>query len=1072
MSFSHLHAHSHYSLLEGVAAPAALAARAAQFGMGALALTDHNGLYGAIPFYQACRAAGVQPILGLELDTETGDRLVLLARNRDGYRSLCRLASAVGQDRRPGQAGVGCPLDRLRAEHTGLIALSGGRRALLPRLVRAGQIPQASRLIGAYADLFGADNFYIELVQHDPSDAPGVRALRDLADLLGVPAVVANDALAAGPEETSQTALRDAIRTRTTLAVPHPDKAEHAAERYLKSPRQMEALFADAPEAFANARYLARRCDLELPLGGRRFPGITLPASETAFSQLYQRAFAGAVGRYRPLTPAVTARLQHELTVIGDLDFAPYFLIVADLVRWCHDQGIPCIARGSASASVVAYALGISQVDPLAYDLYFERFLNAERPEPPDIDLDLCWRRRDEVLNYVYATYGRDHVAMISTHVRFSLRSSWRDIARAHGLAPAARGALAARPGGYALAEAQAEAETDPAEADDPAGNEPDGDPAWGPLYPPAAETGHGSPDSPDVPALDPAVLADCAALEHTPRHLGIHCGGIVIAPFPLADEVPLLRATKGITITQYEMAAIAELGLIKIDLLGSRALSALSATVARVRQQGYPLDLDTIPFDDPATLALLGAGGTLGCFQLESPGMRALLKTMCPRSLDDVIAAISLFRPGPLEGALKDIFLARLRTARQPDYPHPAMAAILRETYGVVLFQEQFLRLVHELAGYSLGEAERLRRRLAKSPGPEERAALRAAFVAGAIGRDIAQPLAEQLWEPLAANAGFGFCKAHAASYGVVAYRTTYCKAHYPAELLAAVLDNQAGFYPAQVYVEEARRLGIVVRGPEVNSSAAGTQAQGQAIHLGLGAVQGLRQTAVAALLAARRAAGPFSGLADLLTRVPLRQAEITTLVQVGALDPIAAGHSRPELLWQARLWLPVLERERAGASTPGQGRLPLPADLPALPPSMPALRPYSPAEVLDLERAVLGFTRSANPLAPYAASLARFGAVPARELAAQPGPSVVVGGWPVVVRRHRTRHGGWMLFCTLQDLTDLCEVVVLPEHYAAAWAVLAGGGPILVRGDRETADHGGVILRGIKFRTLPLPA
>jgi len=503
---------------------------------------------------------------------------------------------------------------------------------------------------------------------------------------------------------------------------------------------------------------------------------------------------------------------------------------------------------------------------------------------------------------------------------------------------------------------------------------------------------------------------------------------------------------------------------------LRKRYVSALSATVARVRQRGYPLDLDTIPFDDPATLALLGAGGTLGCFQLESSGMRALLRIMRPRSLDDVIAAISLFRPGPIEGALKDVFLARLRTGRQPDYPHPAMAAILAETYGVVLFQEQFLRLVHELAGYSLGEAERLRRRLSKSPGPDERAALRAAFVAGAIGRDIAQPLAEQLWEPLAANAGFGFCTAHAASYGVVAYRTAYCKAHYPAELLAAVLDNQAGFYPAQAYVEEARRLGIAVHGPEVNSSAAGTQAPGQEIALGLDAVQGLRQTAVAALLAARRAEGPFSSLADLLTRVPLRQAEVTTLVQVGALDRIAGGHSRPALLWQARLWLPVLERERAGAG--GQGRLPLPTDLPALPAAMPTLRPYSPAEELDLERAAFGFTRSANPLLPYAAALTHFGAVPARDLAAQPGPSVVVAGWPVTVRRHRTRQGGWMLFCTLQDLTDLCEVVVLPEHYAAAWAALAAGGPLLVRGDREIADHGGVILRGTKFRTLPLPS
>jgi DNA polymerase III alpha subunit len=450
---------------------------------------------------------------------------------------------------------------------------------------------------------------------------------------------------------------------------------------------------------------------------------------------------------------------------------------------------------------------------------------------------------------------------------------------------------------------------------------------------------------------------------------------------------------------------------------------------------------------------------------------MRALLRIMQPRGLDDIIAAVSLFRPGPLEGGLKDTYLARLREGSQPAYLHPRMAAVLAETHGVILYQEQFLRLVHELAGFSLGHAERLRKLLSKTPGAEERDQLRAAFVAGAIGNDISQPLAEQIWEVLAGYTGFGFCKAHAASYAVVAYRMAYCKAHYPAELLAAVLDNQAGFYPPQVYIEEARRLGLQLLGPDVNRSAAGTQARGRALRLGLGAIKGLRRDTVQALLTARRDGGSFVSLRDLLTRVTLSKAEIATLIEVGALDRIAGERSRPELLWQARLWLPAIERARERSTGGGQIRLPLLEPLPELPPTMPALRPYSPAELLNLEQTALGCTISANPVIPYAPQFARYSAIPASELAAHTGKSVIVGGWPVAVRRHLTHAGEWMLFLTLQDATDLLEVVVMPDSYAAALPALAAGGPVIARGQLEAADHGGAVVRATRLRALRLP-
>ncbi|HUS17075.1 MAG TPA: DNA polymerase III subunit alpha [Chloroflexia bacterium] len=1071
MPFTHLHVHSAFSLLEGVPPPGALAARAAQFRMPALALTDHQSLAGAVPFYQACQAAGVQPILGLELDTTDGDQLVLLARDRTGYRSLCRLASAVGLLPRPDGSKPACPPEILRAETAGLIALSGGPRSLLPRLVSAGRLHRASRLIGTYSALFGPDQFFVELVIHDEADAATVDELARLAEELGVPAVATNDTLGLLPEDHATATLLGAIRTRTTLAAPHPAKTAHP-ERYLKAPAQMERLFAAYPQALANTRFIARRCDLTLPLGGPRFPGITLKTGDTAFSQLYKFAFAGATRLYRPLTAAVTARLQQELEVISELGFAPYFLIVCELVRWCRRQDIPVLGRGSAADSLVAYVLGITAVDPLAHGLYFERFLNADRAEPPDIDLDLCWRRRDEVLTYVYETYGHEQVALIGTHVTFRLRGAWRDVARAHGRTDDEVRALVNRPAGYSRPEAEAEGppalngagDEDP--SDDDAMETP-ADPGWGLLYPPLAEAGLAEDDGESLPPLDATLLAAGAALEGHPRHFGIHCGGIVVAPFPLTNEVPLVRAANGRAITQYEMDAIAALGLVKIDLLGSRALSAMNAAAARVRLHGTPLELDRIPFDDPATFELLRAGATLGCFQLESPGVRALLRALQPRAFEAVIAALALFRPGPLQGGLKDQFIARLREGRPPPPLHPRLAGVLAETHGVILYQEQFLQLVHEVAGFSLGEAERLRSLLNHRPPPETVAELRAGFVAGAIANDLPQAVGEQIWEVLCAFVGFGFCKGHAASYAVVAYRMAYCKAHHPAEFLAAVLDNQAGFYPAQVYIEEARRLRIQVLGPDINRSAAGTTARERALRLGLQAVRGLRRDSVQAILTARRAGGTFVSLRDLLTRVPLSAAEIATLIEVGALDRESQDRSRPELLWQARLWRPRLERERARGSGP-QAALPLLEALPDLPPDMPALRPYSRSEILGLEQRGLGVTVLANPLEPYMPLLARYGALPADTLEAHGGESVVVGGLPVAVRRHGLAGGGWMLFLTLQDAAGLVEVVVPGPGYAAAVAALAHGGPLLVRGLVEVAPQGGAVVRAIKVRAL----
>jgi DNA-directed DNA polymerase III PolC len=1037
--------------------------------MPALALTDYGGLYGTVPFYQACHAAGIQPILGMEVDTEDEDRLVLLACGQAGYQSLCHIASALGLRRRPGGPPPRCPLALLSAERAGLIALAGGTQGRLPALVRAGHLAQAAYLLGGYRAIFGADNLYVELVLHEPGDGPAVAALVRLADGLDLPVTATNEVLAARPEEAQTALLLEAIRTHTPLAALRPARRTHAA-RYLKPPNEMAALFADWPQALDTTRTIAQRCTVELPLGRVRFPAFALAAAETAYSRLWKLAFRGAAQRYRPLGSAVMARLQHEMTTIAELGFADYFLIVHDLVQWARRQGIVVCGRGSAVDSLVAYVLGITPVDPLQHNLYFERFLHRGRPDPPDIDLDVCWRRRSEVLAYLYDRYGAERVAMIGTHVGFGARSAYRDIAKAYGLPPDAVaggapfwGAGGPTPSEEARAEKGAEGVDDPVETDA----------AWGELYPAYAETEIGEPPAAGCAPLDRQMQADCAALAGRVRHVGIHCGGVLITQDRLADETPLLRATNGLVITQYEMNAIGALGLLKIDVLGNRALTVLAAVVARARTSGIDLNLDAIPPHDPATIALLRAGDTLGCFQLESPGMRALLRTMQPRTLNDVVVAISLFRPGPLTGGLKDLFLARLRLRGQPAYWHPRMETILEETHGVILFQEQFLQLVHEIAGFSLAEAEQLRKQLAAGLPVAAREAVHAQFRAGAVAREVPAELAEQIWSALVGYSGYGFCKGHAVAFATIAYRLAYCKAHHPAFFLAAILDEQAGFYPSQVYVEDGRRQGLRLLAPDVDYSVEGTAARGRTLRLGLGAVKGVRAETRAVLLAARRQGGPFLSLYDLLQRVPLHKHEIEALIQAGALDRLGGERSRAALLWQAHLWLADRARQARARGPRGQATLPLEdaGSLEELEALIPADRRHTLLQTLQLERAALGFTLSAHPLAPYGPALERAGAVGADALAGYAGQDALVAGWPVAARPHLTKAGRWMGFLTLLDRSGMVEVVILPDRYAALGPRLCPDGPLLVRGQVEVPSHGGAVVRAVDLVPLPPP-
>jgi DNA-directed DNA polymerase III PolC len=1158
-AFVHLHTHSAYSLLEGTATPQALVDAAKRHKMPALALTDRNNLYGAIRFYTHAQKAGVKPVLGMEVDLDewAGARssgLVLLARNMDGYRNLCHLATVLrlnsdpemfpptGFDQEdevlpwePGVWGVpvfgftsrtptlprpgkepSLPADLLLSgRHArGLVALSGGRRGLVNRLAYEGKLKQAARVAGMLLSAFGEGNFFIEITAINERELEGISALADIANDLGIPIVAANDVLYLTPED-ARTALALAVARKRAmmhhgkptlsagedgcLSAPEDLVEEVGTERRFKPPEEMAALFHKYPQALGNTRFIAEQCNVELPLNKPQFPSIELPG-ETPYSRLWKLCFAGVTRRYRPLNEQVISRLKFELEVINNLGFCAYFLVVHDIVHFARSRGIPVLARGSAANSLAAYSLGITQVDPLAHDLLFERFLSPSRAEfeLPDIDLDLCWRRRDEVLHYIYDRYGRDHVAIIGTHITFRLRSAWREMAKALGISPGRITNYELRITNYEEGDRDQGSGVSNEDSDE-------GNPKSG--YP----LGDQNPKLRDE--VERTAFDLCKSIEGLPRHAGMHCAGVVITPGPIADLVPLQRAARdpSMAITQYDKDDIESLGLVKMDLLGSRALTTLVDTVQSAGLAAGASDiykaLEAIPFNDQRTYAMMAEANTLGCFQLESPGMRGLLKWMRPRSMNDVACAISLFRPGPLEGGFLESFMRRHLRQEPVTYHHPMMEAILKDTYGVILYQEQFLKLVHVLTGLSLGEAEKLRKDLGKARTVEERTRLGSWFVAGAIERGIDQLQAEKVWDTVAGYSGFGFCKAHACSYALTAYRSAYMKAHYPAHYLAAVINNQAGFYGPGVYVEDARRLRIELLPPHVNLSGAlcETPARSRAIRFGLSFIKGLQERTISLILSERRNNGPFHSLLDLLARVPMTPPEITSLVKVGACDGLGADASIPfiapvqgklgeslgavvgpvmnrsQMIWlldsllstrrfatrRSGVDLSALTLQAAGSEMGAQmimGSVWHQAGAPKVLGSVtfrldvPTMEDYAPIEKLRFEQEVLGFALTHNEMELHAGTAVGKGAIPSGDLVRHANRQVSVAGTMAAGRRHTTKEGEQMLFLTLQDAEGLIETVFFPDAYHECAATLANGGygPFLVRGTVQVSGKG----------------
>ena len=906
-SFTHLEVHSHYTLLGGTASPAELAARAASDGLSHLALTDTNALYGAVAFDQACREAGIQPILGMTLNvappaevigsglSAAAGQLVLLASGPAGYRSLCRLSSLIqGRPERETLAERGLSWDELKTGAGGLICLSGGRSGWIERLVRAGNQLAARRYAARLGGIFG-ENAYLSLEIHDAADREIAAEIVDLGHRFGLPPVVCQPVLCLDEADYPRLVLLAAIDRNCSLEEVSGDVilAKRIKDRRWQRPEEISERFADFPEALARVSQIIDRCQPALPDGRPIWPILQLSdgdnGAQTPDDQLTQMAEAGLISKYGPAAPAeIERRLRRELEAIAHSGYAPLFVIVADIVRFSRQREIPVSTRGSVANSLVAYCLNITTVDPIAHDLLFERFLNPARANPPDIDLDFCSRRRDEVLAYVRQAYGPEKVALVATVSTLRPKSAVRETAKAYGLA---------------------EAEISHLVKQLPRGWHPD---------PRRRSKG----DMADLlekltDARQVEVISAARGIVGQPHHLSIHPGGVIITPGPLTDYLPVQWAPKGFLITQFGHEDLETLGHPKLDLLGIRALTVLADAAELVRLHHDPsFRLAEIPLDDRDTAAMLSRGDTIGVFQCESAGARRTLRKLQARTVLDLAVANAFFKPGPATGGMAGSFVRRYRGEEEVSYLHPALEPILGATKGVLLFQEQILRVATEIAGLSWAQADHLRRGMSKFQA-EEMAAMQSSFEAGCRrpapeGPGFSREQAQTLWEQVLAFAGYGFNRGHATAYADVSYRSAYLKSHWPAAFFNARLTDRGGFHHPAIYMAEAIRLGIPVRPPHVNTSNRAftlTHASPRSLipdphspilYMGLGQVRDLRRRSVWQIIAAREER-PFDSLQDLAERVPLQGKELRHLVQCGALDGL--GDSRAALLAEAEL-------------------------------------------------------------------------------------------------------------------------------------------------------------------------
>ncbi|SFG41387.1 DNA polymerase-3 subunit alpha [Desulfotomaculum arcticum] len=1004
MTFVHLHTHSEYSFLDGACRLRELAARAGELSMPALALTDHGGLHGAIEFCQLARQAGIKPIIGCEIYLAPDFHLVLLAKNRTGYENLVQLVSRSHLERLDYKPRV--DKDMLACYAGGLIALSGCLAGEIPRLLLQGQYARTREKAMEYQAIFGPGNFYLELQNHGLSrEIRCNQLLRELAGETKIPLVATNDVHYLDRKDASVHELLVSIGTLPTIQAPHPLKLPNG-EFYLKSAGEMRYLFREIPQAIENTLKISASCNLALPLGSLRLPFFPLPEGVTHDDYLASLCQQGLSKRYTNLTGEIRQRLERELQIIGAMKLAPYFLIVADLVDFARQKGIPVgPGRGSAGGSLVAYALGITSIDPIENQLFFERFLNPERPDLPDIDLDLCQRRRGEVLSYIHQKYGAGHVAQIGIFSTMGARGAIRDVGKALGVPQRIINLVANNL----------------------------------PHFSGKGGLEHALSTLPEFKTLpihqEPwrTLIEKARSMEGRVRHRSIHPAGVVISQESLQKTVPLQLAPGGEIVTQYGPESLEALGLLKIDLLGLRNLTIIDDTLKLVaKNRGLQLTPEQIPADDPAAYRLLQNGETLACFQLESSGMRSLMKKLKPINIRDLIALLALYRPGPWDSGMVERFLKRRHGEEPVVYPHPSLEPVLIDTYGIVLFQEQVMQVANFAAGYRMGEADLLRRAVAKKSTDLQRHEQK--FIQGCLNNGFSAEEARKIYTSLTRFAGYSFNKAHSTAYACISYQTAFLKANYPEEYFASLLSSQTGYYNLSVYIEEAKRRGIKILPPDINRSSAYFTVDREAVRVGLAIIKGVGEHSVREILQAKKQGAEFTSFYDFCSRVNTRVVNrrvLTNLINAGAFDSL--GLNRPQLLASAE---GVLKAVRAAQKTRQTGQLSF-MDLGLMAKDSGIeynlnVPDYSREEKMRLERELLSISIAEHPFARYQRMITRHKITMTGKLKGlREGNSVTVAGTVVSSRRQPTRNKDYMLILLLEDPFGQVEVILFPGTY-----------------------------------------
>jgi DNA polymerase-3 subunit alpha len=1045
--FVHLHVHTQYSLLDGMILVSKLVKRAAELRMPAVAITDHGQMHGIVDFYSQALKAGVKPILGCEMYVAPGDmreksggpgdaanHLTLLARNEAGYRNLVKLTSAANLEGFYYKPRVDKALLRRHAD--GLIALSGCLKGECAQRTVRGDAAGAEKAAAEYRDLFGAGNFYLELQKNGiPEQDRANQGLVELGRRLGIPLVATSDCHYLRQEDAPAHEVLLCISTGKTLQ--ESDRMRLSTDQfYFRSPEEMARLFADVPEALRATIEIAERCNVELKLGEFRFPVVEVPAGETPASHLRRIAGAGLDARlgagFDPSRRgAYDERLAYELGVIEKMDFPSYFLAVWDFVHYAKTHGIPVgPGRGSAAGSLAAWSLGITDLDPLAYGLLFERFLNPGRKSMPDIDIDFEQDRRDEVIAYVRRKYGEERVAQIITFGTLQAKGVIRDVGRVLGMQ-------------YGDVDKIAK------------------------LVPPdlgitLKEALEKEPRLGELAGKDPQVarlLEFAEALEGLNRHASTHASGVLIAPEPLANLVPLCKGTNGETLTQFDMDGIQEIGLVKFDFLGLRTLTVLEDAERQIRaRQGAgeaPFRVADIPLDDAATYKLLAAGRTAGVFQFESSGMRDTVVKMRPTKLDDLIALNALYRPGPLKGGVVALYLDRRHGKQAVQYRHPVLKETLEATYGLPVYQEQVMQIAAVLAGYTPSEADDLRKAMGKKK-PEVMAQQREKFVSGAVAKHkVATAVAEEIFAEIEHFAGYGFNKSHSAAYAYIAYQTAWLKTHHPQQYMAALLTSEVEKTDKIVqYIAECRELGITVLPPDVNQSERSFTVVEGGIRFGLAAVKNVGEGAIESILAARAADGPFTSLFDFCTRIDLRKVNkrvLEGLVKCGALDSFGARRAQHmEALDLAMEAAQGAQRDRSQ----GQVSLFAAAAQPLMEPKLPEVPEWPEHQLLALEKEALGFYVTGHPLAELAGDLAKL-TTPSRDFGElTEGAEVRVGGLVTAVKNYNDRKGEPMAFVTLEDLDGSFEVTIFSKLFKTCQQLVVPDAAIVVVGKANVTD------------------